>query len=203
VGFNCLQGEKQISWVSIARQEESAVVVQSNRINNFLRLQLNHKPAYWKNQVLAFYFDGNTEKLPDCTFHCGGSEAFSVVEEVNTDAQQQQQQKNKVFLDAKQIQIPASVDSQIVPNKTVIMCHKYSGGFLYCINDHVPTTWKEYSFTVKGHSWNEDRNDDGSFCFRKGTTHANLIMLCNYQNPNATVLIQNLTMEVIDDCANQ
>lgn len=119
---------------------------------------------------LAFYFDGETNRLPD------------IVLRDNTNGQYTETSGNVITLSAG---LPSSVTDQIVLGTTIVKNHANGGSYIYCgaSNVLVPHEWTEYGKdNLTGEVFS------GSSTFWTGTRYVRLLLLANHQQSSDHVL---------------
>ncbi len=140
--------------------------------------------SYYK--AIGFYFNGDTNRLPDYVLTNWGTGAIANEAGVYSTAT-----GRAVILN---IPVPASVQAQITPN-TRIYNHYAGGTYVYTAagNDTVSTTWQEFSGSISGFDMQNSINR-----FRVGTDNIGFLILANYSQDNtAILLVDDLRFEVV------
>jgi len=142
------------------------------------------------SRTIGFYYDGNTNKLPDYVMYrlaCGTVEYPQFC--YDTDAAHGFYSTASGTTISLNVPIPAGVAANIITGTTVIKNHSFSSSYMYSalIGNVVPATWTNYTGTITGEDWGPDPDH-----FWKGTKYVKLLFLTNYNAGSSKILFDDL-----------
>ena len=186
-GLHCFREDgKDILCEDINRKKESLLITSVN--TDMKGITLEKKPETWNNstetndenyyKLIGIYFDGNIDRLPDYLIK---SPAYKTYE------------NNNIILNEE---IPQEIYDKIIPFKTRVMNHYYSGTFDYsaACNACVGEQWTEFKAVYNGFS---NGYGDIKGNFRLGTKQISPFILANYhQNNDAVLEIRNIELNI-------
>lgn len=133
--------------------------------------------------VIAIFFDGDTNKLPDhLTFYDGKKALYSL---------------NNDTISLNEDFIPVEIINKMIISKTIFRLH-HGSGYVYPLGWFlVPNTWTTYSALLSpvGNYSTDDK------CLRMGTRYIKVGLLANYQQTvetGAEFLIKNFTVSDLE-----
>lgn len=184
-GLHCFKEDgTDILCQHVHRTKESLVITSISTDGKSFSLE--KKPETWYNsnnsyqKVIGIYFDGNINRLPDYLIESPAYDKYI---------------DNNIVLNKE---IPKEINDKIVPFKTRVMNHYYSGTYDYSAawGVDVPEKWTEYKAEYNGFS---SGYGDIKGKFRLGTKRVSPLILPNYQQNNDAVLeIRNVEIIVKD-----
>ena len=135
----------------------------------------------WHQKHIGFYFDGNTDRLPDFVWTRNKNDN-SMESGIYSGFEQDNLKLNE--------KLPDSVLCRIQKGTTKICNHFSNGTYVYSAAARVtvPEKWTEYKAVMEEEGWNNDLTK-----FRIGTKYISVLVLANYeQNENAELEMKDV-----------